>query len=102
MKSYFKCEIKTASRWQQVTVNKGVIVTEPNHLNDLLIQEQNSCCSETHIEIIFVGKQKHSILCLKRKCVIKFCIELLYKINITFVIMLLFGGKTTSVFRDTD
>ncbi len=40
MKSYFKCEIKTASRWQQVTVNKGVIVTEPNHLNDWFIQEQ--------------------------------------------------------------
>ncbi len=54
--------------------------------------------SETQIEIIFVGEieQKHSIiLCLKRKCVnIKFFfVELLYEINITFVIMLLFGGK---------
>ncbi len=33
MKSYFKCEMKTASKWQQVSVNKGVIATEPNHLN---------------------------------------------------------------------
>ncbi len=102
MKSYFKCEIKTASRWQQVTVNKWIIATEPNHLKDWFIQEQNSCCSETQIEIIFVGEidQKHSILCLKRKRVnIKlFFIELLYKINITFVIMLLFGEKKQSVF----
>ncbi len=49
MKSYFKCEIKTASRWQQVTVNKWVSATEPNHLKDLIIQEQNSCCSEMQI-----------------------------------------------------
>ncbi len=99
MKSYFKCEIKTASRWQQVTVNKWIIATEPNHLKDWFIQEQNSCCSETQIEI----DQKHSILCLKRKRVnIKLCfIELLYKINITFVIMLLFGEKNVSL-RVTD
>ncbi len=66
MKSYYKCEIKSASRWQQVTVNKWVITTEPNHLNDWFIQEQNSCCSESQIEIIFVGEieQKHLILCL--------------------------------------
>ncbi len=44
MKSYFKCEIKTASWWQQVTSNKWVIATELNHLNDSFIQEQNSCC----------------------------------------------------------
>ncbi len=31
-KRYFKCEIKTTSRWQQVTVNKWVIAIEPNHL----------------------------------------------------------------------
>ncbi len=42
MKSYFKCEIKTAIRWQQVTVNKWVITSEPNHLNDWFIQELNS------------------------------------------------------------
>ncbi len=97
MKSYCKCEIKTASRWQQGTVNKWVIATELNHLKDWFIQSQNSCCSETQIEMIFVGEieQKHSILCLKRKCVnIKFFFnKLLYKINITFVIMLLFGQK---------
>ncbi len=39
-KKYFKCEIKTASRWQQVTVNKRVIVIEPNHLNEWFIQER--------------------------------------------------------------
>ncbi len=33
-------EIKTASRWQQVSVNKWVIVIEPNHLNDWIIQER--------------------------------------------------------------
>ncbi len=32
IKRYFKREIKTASRWQQVTVNKWVIAIEPNHL----------------------------------------------------------------------
>ncbi len=31
-KRYFECEIKIASRWQQVTDNKWVIATEPNHL----------------------------------------------------------------------
>ncbi len=30
--TFFKCEIKTASRSQQVTV-KRVIAIEPNHLN---------------------------------------------------------------------
>ncbi len=33
----FKCEIKTVSRWQQVTVNKWVIAIEPNHLNEWLM-----------------------------------------------------------------
>ncbi len=50
MESYFKCYIKTASRCQQVTVNKRVIATEPNHLNYWFIQEQNSCCSEIQID----------------------------------------------------
>ncbi len=36
----FKCEIKISSRWQKVTGNKWVIVTEPNHLNDWIIQER--------------------------------------------------------------
>ncbi len=40
MKRYLKCEIKTASRWQQVTV-KWVIAIEPNHLNCWFIQERN-------------------------------------------------------------
>ncbi len=42
MKRYFKCEIKTASRWQQVTVNKWVIAIETNHLNGWFIQERNT------------------------------------------------------------
>ncbi len=33
---YIKCEIKTASRWQQVTVNKWVIAIEPNHFKRLI------------------------------------------------------------------
>ncbi len=41
MKIYFKCEIKTTSRWQQVTV-KWVIATEPNHLNGWFITKQNT------------------------------------------------------------
>ncbi len=40
MKIDFKCEIKTTSRWQKVTVNKWVIATEPNHLNGWFIQER--------------------------------------------------------------
>ncbi len=31
-KRYFKRDIKTASRWQQVTVNMRVIAIELNHL----------------------------------------------------------------------
>ncbi len=42
MKRYFTCEIKTASRCHQVTVNKWVIVIEPNQLNGWFIQEQNT------------------------------------------------------------
>ncbi len=46
MQRFFKCEIKTASRWQQFTVNKWIIVIEPNHLNGWFIYSV-SCCSET-------------------------------------------------------
>ncbi len=47
MKRWFTCEIKTASRCHQVTVNEWVIVIEPNHLNGWFIQEQNTImCSE--------------------------------------------------------
>ncbi len=42
MKRYFKCEIKTANRWQQISVNKWVNAFEPNHLNGWFIQEQNT------------------------------------------------------------
>ncbi len=42
MKRYLKNEIKTASRWKQVTVNKRVIAIEPNKLNGWFIQERNT------------------------------------------------------------
>ncbi len=48
MKRYFKCDIKTTSRWQQVTV-KWVIATEPNHLNSWFIQEQNTVTSVANL-----------------------------------------------------
>ncbi len=41
IKKYCKCEIKTASRWHQVTFNKWVIAIEPNHLKSWFIQERN-------------------------------------------------------------
>ncbi len=40
-KIYVEWEIKTASRWQQVTVNKWVITIEQSHLNGWFIQEWN-------------------------------------------------------------
>ncbi len=70
---------------------------------DSFMNETPSCCSETQnsavavFGIIFVGEieQKQEISCLKRKSLnINFLfIELLHKINITFVIMLIFGEK---------
>ncbi len=76
MNRYFECEIKIASRWQHVTVNKRVIANEPNHLNGFLIQELNivmllrdaeQCCS--CLELFFVGEteQNQAIWCLNRK-----------------------------------
>ncbi len=105
MKRYFECEIKIASRWQQVTVNKWVIATEPNHLtvDSFRNGTTSSCCSETQNSAVavwnyfFVGEtgQKQAIWCLKRTSlnINLFFIELLYKINITFVIMLIFEEK---------
>ncbi len=96
MKRYFECEIKIVSRWQQVTINKWVIATEPNHLNGWFIQERNNivlllrdakqCCSEM--------EQKQAAWCLKRKSlnINLLFIELLYKILsyhiLNFVIIL--------------
>ncbi len=100
MKRYFDWEIKTTSRWQQVTVNKWIIATEPNYLNSWFIQERSTvmllrdakqCCG--CLELFFVGEieQKQAIWCLKRNSlIINLFIELLYKINVTFVIMLIF------------
>ncbi len=70
---------------------------------DSFRNETLSCCSEMQnsavalFGIIFVVEieQKQEIWCLKHKSInINFLfIELLYTINITFVIMLIFGGK---------
>ncbi len=76
IKRYFKREIKTASRWQQVTVNKWVIAIEPIHLTgDSFRNETLSCWSEMQnsavaaFGIIFVVEieQKQAICCLKHK-----------------------------------
>ncbi len=73
MKRYFTCEIKTASRCHQVTVNKWVIVIEPNHLNGWFIQEQNTImrseiqnCAVAVFGIIFVVEidQNQATWCL--------------------------------------
>ncbi len=101
---YFDCEIKTTSRWQQVSVNKWVITIESNHLKiDSFRNESLSCCSETQNSAgavwnyFFVGEmeQKQAIWCLKHKFlnINLLFIELLYKINIIFVIMLIFEEK---------
>ncbi len=73
---FFKCEIKTASKCQQVTV-KRVIAIEPNNLNTWFIQERNTVmllrdtrlCMVAVFGIIFVVEieQRQVILCLKRK-----------------------------------
>ncbi len=99
-KKNFKCEIKTASRWHQVTVNKRVIAIEPNHLNSWFIHERNTfmllrdakqCC--VCVWNYFCWRNRAKTGSLKRKSLnINFLfIELLYKI--TFIIMLIFGAK---------
>ncbi len=62
----------------------------------MLFRDTNSAVAV--FGIIFVGEieQKQAIWCLKRKSlnINLLFIELLHKINITFVIMLTFGEKT--------
>ncbi len=70
MKRYFECEIKIASRWQQVTVNKWVIAPELNNLNGWFIQERNTVLQNSAVAVwnyYFVGEmeQKQAIWCLK-------------------------------------
>ncbi len=104
-KRYFECEIKTTTRWQQVTVNKWFIVTEPTHLNQNIWIISSKARKHCHVAqrhktavavfgIFFVGKmeQKQEIWCLKRKSlnINLLFIELLFKINIIFVIILIF------------
>ncbi len=89
------------NRQQHVTINKWVIVTEPNHLNGSLIHSWTNHWDSKHrcscLELFFVCEmqQKQAIWYLKRKYlkIHLLFIELLYKINITFVIMLIFWGK---------
>ncbi len=57
------------------------------------------------IEIIFVWWNRAKTLNIVSKTCVNikfFFIELLYEINITFVIMLLFGGKKSQSSCDTD
>ncbi len=100
MKIDFKSEIKSPA---DVTVNKWVIATEPSHhLNGSLNHSGTNHWDSKHrcscLELFFVGEmqQKQAIWCLKRKYlnINLLFIELLYKINITFVIMLIFEEKT--------
>ncbi len=63
----------------------------------MLLKDAKHRCS--CLELFFVGEieQKQAIWCLKHKCLnINLFIELLYKINITFVIMLIFEEKRQS------
>ncbi len=71
-KRYFECEIKTSSRWQQVSVNKWVVVIEPNHLNDWFIRERitetlNSAVAVFGVNFVVELKQKQEIWHLNRK-----------------------------------
>ncbi len=68
MKMDFKCEIKTTSRWQQVTVYKWVIATERNHLTvDSFRNEAPSSCSETQNSAVAVGNHFLSAKCSKNR-----------------------------------
>ncbi len=62
----------------------------------MLLRDAKQCCS--CLELFFDGEmqQKVAILCIKCKSldINLLFIELLYKINITFVIMLIFEDKT--------
>ncbi len=67
-KKKVECEIKTTSRWQQVTVNKWVIAIEPNHLNrwnETRSETQNSAVAVFGIIFVLEIEQKQPIWCLK-------------------------------------
>ncbi len=62
----------TASRLQHVTVNKWVVGTEPNHLNDWIIQEriteiQNLAVAVWNNFLSAKCSKKQAIWCLKFK-----------------------------------
>ncbi len=59
---------------------------------------QNSAVALFGIIFVVEIEQKQEIWCLKRKSLnINLFIELWYTINITFVIMLIFGGKNVTL-----
>ncbi len=62
----------------------------------MLLRDAKQCCS--CLGLFFVGEmeQKQALWCLKRKSlnINLLFVELLYKINITFVIVLIFEEKT--------
>jgi len=62
----------------------------------MLLGEAKQCSSCLEKKIVGEMEQKQAIWCLKRKSlnVNLLFIELLYKINITFVIMLIYEDKT--------
>ncbi len=106
MKIDFKCEIKPpAGGRKSLLISESlrlnrIIATEPNHLNDWIIQERITETQNLAVAVcnnFFVGEmeQKQAIWCLKRKSlnINLLFIDLLYKNNITFVIMLILKKK---------
>ncbi len=87
--------------WTESLWLNRIIVIEPNHLNDWFIQERitvmllrdtKQCCSCVWSYLCW---RNRAILCLKHNSlnINSLLIELLYKINITFIIMLTFEEK---------
>ncbi len=69
-KRYFKREIKTASSWQQLTVNKRVTAIELNHLTgDSFRNETSSYWSETQNSAVAAFK-KNVVIEIEQKRII--------------------------------
>ncbi len=67
----------------------------------MLFRDVKQCCGCLELFVVGEIEQKQAIWCLKHKSlnINLLFIELLYKINITFVIMLIFEGKKTGTLR---
>ncbi len=75
-----KCEIKTTSRWQQVSVNKRVIAIEPNQFKRLiwlimLSRDAEQCCG--CVWIIFAEEKTGNMLSKRSLLINALLIELL-------------------------